>query len=63
MTALPDELQRVYLTLPNHVDRCLCGVFGLPGGLRRVVDLAGAGVVHEATRCQPLRESKWGGSR
>ena len=60
MTALPDELHRVYLTLPNHEDRCLCREFGLPTGLRRVVDLEGAGVVHEAGRCQPLRESEWG---
>jgi hypothetical protein len=55
-----DELERVYLTLPNHEVRCLCGVFGLPN-LRRVVDLAGGGVVHEADRCQPLRESTYGG--
>jgi hypothetical protein len=55
-----DELLRVYLTLPNHDRRCLCGVFGLPGRLRRVIDID---VVHEADRCQPLRESTYGGSR
>lgn len=54
MTARSDELLRVYLTLPNHDRRCLCREFGLPGRLRRVIDDA---VVHEAGRCQPLRES------
>ncbi len=63
MTARSDELHRAFLSLPNHDRRCLCREFGLPSGLRRVVDLDGAGVVHEADRCQPVRESRFGGSR
>lgn len=52
-----DELAWVYLTLPNHEHRCLCGVFGLPN-VRRVIDRDGT--EHDADKCQPARESMRG---